>query len=113
MAWMTAAALEEEPIVAPVILLPEVAAALARAAIDDPSPMAVVELLRGRRLLELFPVDEKIASRAAVIAATLQINGADAVYVALADQLAIPLITFDRQQLERGGRLVTTRTPGP
>jgi predicted nucleic acid-binding protein len=112
MDWFAAAALEEEPILAPVILLAEVAAALARANVDEPSPMAAIELLRGRRLLELFPIDERIASRAAVIAAALQINGADAIYVALADQLAIPLVTFDRQQLERGSRVVSAHAPG-
>jgi predicted nucleic acid-binding protein len=112
-AWLAAALLADEPIVAPVLLLAEVGGALARAALDDRIPMAVVELLRSRRLLELFPVDEKLAGRAAAFAATLRIRGADAIYVALADQLAIPLITWDRQQLERGGQVVTVRSPAP
>lgn len=112
-AWLAAAILADEPIVAPVLLLAEVAGALARAVLDDRLPMAAIELLRSRRLLELFPIDEKLAGRAAVLAAAFRIRGADALYVALADQLEIPLITFDRQQLERGGQVVTTRRPTP
>jgi predicted nucleic acid-binding protein len=110
-AWLAAASLDEEPIVAPVILLAEVAAALARALIDEPSCMAVIETLRGRRLLELFPVDERLAARAAAIASAHHLRGADAIYVALADRLAIPLITFDRQQLERAAKVVAARLP--
>ncbi len=112
-AWLAAAILADEPIVAPVLLLAEVAGALARAVLDDRFALAATELLRSRRLLELFPVDEKLAARAAALAATLRIRGADALYVALADQLEIPLITFDRQQLERGGQVVTARRPAP
>ncbi|HVT56838.1 MAG TPA: PIN domain-containing protein [Thermoanaerobaculia bacterium] len=110
-AWFAAAGLGEEPIVAPVILLAEVGAALGRAGLDSVSSRAVVELLRGRRMLELFPVDEMLAARAAAIAAAHHIRGADAIYVALADQLAIALITFDRHQLERGPQVVETRMP--
>jgi predicted nucleic acid-binding protein len=110
-AWLAAAIAAGEPIVAPVLLLAEVAGALARAVLDDRFPMAAVELLRSRRLVELFPIDEKLAGSAAALAAALRIRGADALYVALADQLGIPLITFDRQQLERGGQVVTARAP--
>jgi predicted nucleic acid-binding protein len=109
--WFAAASLAEEPIVAPVILLAEVGSALARALDEDRAPMEAVKLLRSGRLLELFPVDGRLAARAATIGIALRIRGADAIYVALADQLGIPLITFDRQQLERGGQVVTARTP--
>jgi predicted nucleic acid-binding protein len=111
MAWLATASLDEEPIVAPVILLAEVGAALARARIQDPSPGEVIQLLRSRRLLELFPVSEKLAARAAVIVAACQLRGADAIYVALADILATPLVTLDQQQLLRGAGAVTTLTP--
>jgi len=110
-AWLAAAMAEEEPIVAPVILLAEVSAALARASTDEPSPIEAVKLLRGHGLVELFPVDETLAARAAVIAAACRLRGADAIYVALADRLAMPLVTSDRQQLERGARVVATCAP--
>ncbi len=112
-AWLTAAADHEESLVAPVILLAEVASALGRAMPESQPVTAVIELLRSRTLVQLFAVDEKLAARAAIIAATHRIRGSDAIYVALADQLAIPLVTFDRQQLERGGLVVTAHTPAP
>jgi len=45
------------------------------------------------------------------LAAEHRIRGCDAVYVALARQLDMPLITLDRQQLERGAAVVATRVP--
>ncbi|MBE2201364.1 MAG: PIN domain-containing protein [Anaerolinea sp.] len=49
----------------------------------------------------LFPVSASLAYKAAVIAATYQIRGCDAIYVALAETLDEELITLDRQQGER------------
>jgi len=36
---------------------------------------------------------------------------ADAVYVALAEQLQIPLVTWDREQRERGGQRIVAQEP--
>ena len=52
-----------------------------------------------------------LAEQAAAIAAEHRIRGCDALYVALADMLSEPLVTLDRQQLERGAAVVTTRRP--
>jgi predicted nucleic acid-binding protein len=109
--WLATASRGEEPIVAPVIVLAEVAAALGRAGINNSSSGEVIQLLRSRQLLELFPVSEKLAARAAVLAAACRLRGADAIYVALADLLAVPLVTWDRQQLLRGAQAVRTLTP--
>jgi predicted nucleic acid-binding protein len=70
-----------------------------------------VDLLRTKRLVELFPVTETLAARAAEIAAEQRIRGCDAIYVALAKQLQMELITLDRHQLERGAAVVMTRRP--
>ena len=45
------------------------------------------------------------------MAIELQLRGADAIYVALAAQIGIPLITWDREQFERGAQRVITRQP--
>jgi predicted nucleic acid-binding protein len=124
MAWLSAASSGPELVVAPVILLPEVAAALARGTAERRAASSTataaadaiataIELLRSRRILELFPLDEALAAHAAALAGRLGLRGADALYVALADQLAMPLVSFDRQQLERGGRLVEVHVPRP
>lgn len=114
-AWLTATLSAGEPVVSPAILLAEVAAALARGLAPTmggaAEVMRAVELLRRRTLVELFPVTEGLAARAAAVAAEHRLRGADAIYVALAGQLAMPLITFDRQQIERGAAAVEIRRP--
>jgi predicted nucleic acid-binding protein len=110
-AWFEQAKAADESIVAPVILLAEVAAALSRGAGDPALAHRVVQQLARSEVIELIPVTMAMAEQAAVIAAEHRIRGCDAVYVALADQLSDPLITLDRQQLERGAALVTVRAP--
>ena len=112
-AWLTATLGAGEPVVSPAILLAEVADALARglAATGAAEAIRAVEMLRRRTLVELFPVTEGLAARAAAVAAEHSLRGADAIYVALADQLEMPLITFDRQQIERGAAAVEIRRP--
>jgi predicted nucleic acid-binding protein len=109
--WLAESQDEAEPIVAPVILLAEVAAALGRGLGDAALAREAVRLLRGRHLVELFPVTEALAARAAEIAAEEKIRGCDALYVALAQQLEMELVTEDRQQLERGAAIIATRRP--
>ena len=109
--WLLDAMTSDEPIVSPVILLAEVASALGRGLGEEELAREVVALLRTRRLIELFPVTEMLAARAAEIASEQKIRGCDAIYVALAQQLEMELVTLDGQQLERGAAVVTARTP--
>ena len=110
-AWFEAARYEEEPILAPVLLLAEVAAALSRGVGDPTLAQRVVHHLAHAGLVELVPVTLALAEQAASIAADHRIRGSDAIYVALADELGEPLVTQDRQQLERGAAVVAVRTP--
>jgi len=41
----------------------------------------------------------------------LPLKGSDAVYVALAQGLDVPLVTRDREQLARGSAVIQTITP--
>lgn len=110
-AWFEQARAADESVVAPVILLAEVAAALSRGMGDPTLAHRVVQQLARSEVIELFPVTMTMAEQAAEIAAEHRIRGCDAVYVALADQLSDTLVTLDRQQLERGAALVTVRAP--
>ncbi|MCA9871279.1 MAG: PIN domain-containing protein [Anaerolineae bacterium] len=111
-AWYVNAIREGEPLVAPAIILPEVAAALSRGVDDrDLAHRAADRLLRSRTV-ELVPVSLALAQQAAAIAADHRIRGCDAIFVALAQYRADVLITLDRQQLERGSAVVTVRSPG-
>lgn len=110
-AWFEQARAADESIVAPVILLSEVAAALSRGVGDPTLAHRVVQQLARSEVIELIPVTMVMAEQAAVVAAEHRIRGCDAVYIALADQLNNTLVTLDRQQLERGAALVTVRSP--
>ena len=110
-AWFEQAKRAEEPVVAPVILLAEVAAALSRGMEDPTLAHRVAQQLARSEAIELIQITMAMAERAAEVAAEHRIRGCDAVYVALADQLSDTLVTLDRQQLERGAALVTVRAP--
>jgi predicted nucleic acid-binding protein len=110
-AWFEQTRAADESIVAPVILLSEVAAALGRGVGDPTLVRRVVQQLVRSEVVELIPVTLAMAEQAALIAAEHRIRGCDAVYVALADQLSDTLVTLDRQQLERGAALVDVRVP--
>jgi predicted nucleic acid-binding protein len=109
---MTCQRLCSSPVqVAPAILLPEVAAAVARGADDPALARRVLEQLVSAGLVELVAVTVALVEQAARIAADQRIRGCDAVYVALADQLADCLVSLDRQQLERAAGRVAVLAP--
>jgi len=110
-AWFEQVRATDESVVAPVILLAEVAAALSRGMGDPTLAHRVVQQLARTEVIELIPITMTMAEQAAEIAAEHRIRGCDAVYVALANQLSATLVTLDRQQLERGAALVTVRVP--
>ena len=110
-AWFEQARAADEPVVAPVILLAEVAAALSRGMGDPTLAHRVVQQLARSEVIELIPVTQAMAEQAARIAVEHRIRGCNAVYVALAEQLSKTLVTLDRQQLERGARIVSVRAP--
>ena len=110
-AWFDQTVAAGEPVISPVILLAEVAAAISRGVGDPMLAQRVVQQLAHSEVIELIPVTLALATRAAEIAADHRIRGCDAVYVALADQLSDTLVTLDRQQLERGAARVAVRSP--
>ena len=56
-------------------------------------------------------MDEYLARLSTRVAATLFLRGADAVYVAVAKRLNIPLVTWDKEQLTRGSPIIETLSP--
>jgi predicted nucleic acid-binding protein len=110
-AWLGERDAAEQVIVAPASLVPEVAAAIARRS-GRPAlgHRAVAALLRLPNL-RLVVLDAELAEQAGRIAADSKLRGADAVYVAVAKRLAVPLVTWDREQLERGRGVVEVVRP--
>jgi predicted nucleic acid-binding protein len=102
---------QDIPLFCPTLLLVEVAAAVARALGDARRTTELAAALRGWPNQTLVPLDEPLAGRAASLAATALLRGADAVYAAVAQQYDTTLVTLDRQQLERLPPEVKTARP--
>lgn len=109
--WWEDAHRSRVPLRAPAILLPEYASAVARATGSVQEARDAVAELRSDSLLILYEVSLEACERAAAIAATYGIKGCDAVYVALAEQLNEPLVTFDNEQLLRAAPLIQVERP--
>ncbi len=98
-------------LIAPILLLAEVAGAISRRAGVPELGWQAVESLTQLPNLRLVPLDPHLGLETARLAAVLQLRGADAAYVAVAHHLRIPLITWDREQAERAGQLIAVYTP--
>jgi predicted nucleic acid-binding protein len=102
---------QRHPLFCPTLLLVEVAAAVARAMGDVERALSLLIVLRSWPSQALVPLDEALADRAAHLAASARIRGADAVYAAVAQQYGTTLVTLDRQQLERLSSVVRAARP--
>lgn len=109
--WLSLQIQEEVPLIEPYLLLPEVAGPIARRTGSAGAGRFASNAIGQLTNVTLVPVDADLAGNAAIIAADLRIRGADAVYVSLARQLGIELITWDLEQIERSGAMVRARTP--
>jgi len=99
------------PIVVPTLLLPEVAATIARGS-DDADLATRFAMAIGRLPhLVLVTLDPALARQAAQLAATHGLRGADSVYAAVAHRFGSVLVTLDREQQTRAGSVVATRFP--
>ncbi len=108
--WLESVLGERNSVYGPSLLLPEVAGPISRVAseLDARRALVMIERLRVR----IFPIASDLAQSAARIAAQFRLKGADAVYVALARDLGLPLVTWDDEQKMRASAVVTVRTPG-
>lgn len=109
--WLEEKLLDGERLVAPTLLQVEVAAALRRltgdAKLADDARSSLIEYGR----IDLYDLSADRSRRAAEIAAATGVRGADAVYLELAAQRGDILVTWDRQQLDRGRAVARVQTP--
>ena len=59
----------------------------------------------------MVQVDRELIRLSTATAAEQRIRGADALYVALALSLSVPLVTWHREQRKRGSRIIRAITP--
>lgn len=109
--WLSRAIGEGEAIVAPVLLLAEVGGAIARQSGRPDLGRAVVDRLLSIPNLRLVAIDHELGMRAARLAAERRLRGAAACYVAIAAALESPLVTLDREQIDRAAAVVRGVVP--
>jgi predicted nucleic acid-binding protein len=102
---------EAAPIVAPTLLLPEVAAAVSRGRDDADLARRFAAALRRLPHLVLVPLDEVLGEQAADVAAQHRLRGSDAVYAAVALRFGSTLVTLDREQRDRVAAVLPARLP--
>jgi predicted nucleic acid-binding protein len=109
--WLAAAAAREELLAGPALVLAEVAGPIARMTGSARLARRAIAQMQRVRRVRLVAVDQALAEAAARLAADRRLRGADAVYVALAQRLDLPLVTLDAEQLARGAAVVDARRP--
>ncbi|OGL05900.1 MAG: hypothetical protein A3H48_00710 [Candidatus Rokubacteria bacterium RIFCSPLOWO2_02_FULL_71_18] len=109
--WLTRHVAGGGLVIAPTLLLPEVAGAVARRTAEPRLARRAVDAVLRLPALRLVPVDDVLARMAAKLAARLRVRGADAVYIAVAATLQLPLVTWDVEQRDRAARLVEVFVP--
>jgi predicted nucleic acid-binding protein len=95
----------------PLLALAEVAGAIARQTDDSDLAEKITGFLHTQSWIQFVPLTDDLAIAATTIAARQRLRGADAVYVALAAQRSLSLITLDREMRERTKETVDSATP--
>jgi predicted nucleic acid-binding protein len=108
--WVNRQLLNGGIFLAPTLLVPETAAVSRLTGQPSLAHLAMRELYSMPEM-RLAPVDQGLIDEAADLAADLGLRGADAVFVALARLLGIPLVTFDNEQLSRPTSVIATIRP--
>ncbi len=110
-AWYQMWGVRSLPMHFPTLLIPEFSAVLARRGVVPAEVANAVGNIVGRQTIALHELDVTSSLLAARVSSLPGLKGADAVFVALAAWLDLPLVTWDRQQRERGALFCRTMTP--
>jgi predicted nucleic acid-binding protein len=110
-AFLSQVFVETPSVYLPVIVLPEIAAAIARGTSEPALARRLTAVLQRVSHFEFVPVSADLARLAAALASDYRIRGCDAIYVALARERGARLITLDQQQRDRVPPDVIARSP--
>ncbi|MFL5701111.1 MAG: type II toxin-antitoxin system VapC family toxin [Ktedonobacteraceae bacterium] len=109
--WMEQYIAKDGMLVVPTLVLIEVAASISRRTGQTIQAQEAVKRLHSISKIQIAPVDSALVQSAVEVAINLQLRAGDAIYVALAHQLSIPLVSWDKEQLQRSESLISTYTP--
>jgi predicted nucleic acid-binding protein len=100
-----------ETILAPLLLLVEISAGLARRTGRLDIVEQAVAIVRVEPRLTLRSMDDALMETAGELAAELQLRAGDSIYVALASISGTRLVTWDREQRERSAARILVSSP--
>jgi predicted nucleic acid-binding protein len=102
---------ENSKVFLPEIIIPEITSGFLKA-ISDPETVYKLALsFRNVPNFSFIPVDKRIADLASWIICKTGLKGTDAIYVALALDYNLELITLDKDQLEKSKGIIKARKP--
>ncbi|MPZ16626.1 MAG: PIN domain-containing protein [Luteitalea sp.] len=100
-----------DPVIVPTLLVPEIAAAVARASDDRTGALEYANASAALPHVTVVPLTTLLAKQAAELAATHRLRAADATYVAVARRYGTTLVSRDDEQRTRGAAVVSCQTP--
>ncbi len=100
-----------EPIAVPAHFPAEVAGVLSRTGSDRSFIANTLDHIGSERLFTIYPISAAFGRLCAEMASLAAVRGSDAIYLALARFLDVPMLTWDKQQRERGSVFCRTMTP--
>jgi len=109
--WMEKYINQGGRLIAPTVLLVEVAAAISRRTGESNLAHEAVRTLISANSMQFIPMDSTLVQEAVNVAADLQLRAGDAIYVAVARNLNLPLVSWDKEQLQKAGTNLLTYTP--
>ena len=109
--WANLMALNQVELAVPAHFPAEVIGVLRRASTSESIIQEAIETIAGGDPFTVHPISVGLGLLSADAARLTTVRGADAVYLALAAWLDVPLVSWDRQQRERGKLFCRTLTP--
>ncbi len=109
--WMEKYIAKGGLLIAPTVLLIEVAAAISRRTGESTLAREAIKVLTSASSMQLIPMDATLVQVAVSMAADLQLRAGDAIYVAVARKMNIPLVSWDKEQLQKASINSLAYTP--
>lgn len=109
--WLETQVARGVRMILPIWLLAEVAGAIARRTGEPALVLRSMDLLLRFPDVQWVIIDFSLGLEMARWSANLRLRGTDAAYVAIASRLKIPLVTWDREPMERAKEHISVMTP--
>ena len=110
-AWLKSVVGAGLPLFAPSHVLAEVAGAVTRRTGRTRYGYAVAQRIQQVPTLQLVAINVEIGDFAAEVASSCRLRGSDALYAAVAHQLNVSLVSWDKEQMTRVAGFITAYSP--